>query len=183
MVNLHFCTVLISLFPRGCWFIQLPYLSHSCWSYSALSSRCKLPTWRCRELLVCQKVILKKSDAVSVISAVLPRGYVDIKTTAWKEDWALLRIRFLPVYRIRLELLRRIRHRIFVCKIQRRLAVSAYRARHPDVPDCFLIIVTCDAYWLPDLEPSPLLSCNICWWIQGQPLPRWSTCFLDETIH
>ena len=40
----------------------------------------------------------------------------------------------------------------------------------------------------PKLEPSFLGSCDIRWWVQGQPLPIWwscprTICFLDATIH
>ena len=188
-------------------------MSHLCWSYSALSFRCKLPSltkleimptniqpaiieiifWFCRRgfshWAMSRITGVSKGDIEKVRRRVRDTGSLiqglcrhRLKSTSWKEDRVLLHImmwnRFLPVSRIRSELLRRISRRI-----RRRLAVAAYRTRHLDAPAWVLIIATCDAFWSPELEPSPLLSCSICWWIQGRPLPLLSTCFFDETIH
>ena len=35
---------------------------------------------------------------------------------------------------------------------------------------------------LPGLEPWALITCDICWGVQGQPLPLWSPLFLDAAI-
>ena len=89
---------------------------------------------------------------------------------------------FFSVSRIEVELTRQIRRRIFLCMVQRRLVVAGYRSKHPDrCPDWQY--ATHIGIPSPELEPSALISCDICWCVQGQPLPLWSACFLDTTIY
>ena len=89
----------------------------------------------------CIEVLPHESDTSNVLRRVhaiirLAQGLRGhwFKTTTWKEDCYLLRIMkydsFSPVSGIRVELISRIRHRIFVCMVQRRLIVAGYRSKH-----------------------------------------------------
>ena len=79
------------------------------------------------------KVLLPVCDTISLTQG-LP-GH-QLKTLTWKVDRDLLCImmenRFLSASRIRVELTRGIRCRIFVCMVQGGLVVAVYHSKHPD---------------------------------------------------
>ena len=91
-------------------------------------------------LFECHKVTFQNFLRHVCDTSSLPKGLSGhrLKTTTWKEDHFLLRInrgnrsRSLLAPMIRVELIRRIKRRVFICVVQRRLIVAGYHWRHPD---------------------------------------------------
>ena len=115
----------------------------------------------------------QKSCAVFVIPAVPGVAWHQLKATTWNEDRVLLCImkgnRFFSASRTREELIRRIRSRIFGRpKTFSSGWVSANTSRQMPQTDFWSSPPTTHIGTpSPELEPSALASCNICWWIQG----------------
>ena len=92
----------------------------------------------CRELLECHRVPFKKSYAVFVRAAVLPRGYVGIywRQSHQKKAMFLYASRgervFFQLSRIRVGLIWRTGRPVVVRMIQGRLVAVGYHSRHPD---------------------------------------------------
>ena len=81
---------------------------------------------------------------------------------------------FLLGSRIRLELIRRVGRRVFVGMVQKTFCsdwISLRRSRQmPQGDSISSQLPQLAGIRAPGLETSALASCDICWWVQGQPL-------------
>ena len=86
--------------------------------------------------------------------------------------------------RIRVGLIRRIGHCVSVCTVWRHLVAAGYRSRHPD--RCPSVKAAACWHTGARLEPSALVSTDIYWWAQGQPLNcngcAWMFCHVVESL-
>ena len=87
---------------------------------------------------------------------------------------------FISSSRIRAELIRQTGHLVSAYTVQRRLVAAGYRSTTPSqMPqsDSWSSSPTLRmGTQTPVLEPSALVSCDICWWVHVRPLPMWWSC-------
>ena len=134
-----------------------------------------------------QKVLRYVNDTSSPTQGF--RGH-QLKIITWTENRVLLSIikgnRFLLQSGSRVELSRRIRSRILSAQSK---TFSSFWI----LINTFNQMPQTDSWSSPpaspidtpskEMEPSTLVPSDICWWVQGQPLTIWLSCFSDATIH
>ena len=75
------------------------------------------------------------------------------------------------------KMIKRTGRRVSACTVQRYLvAAGITQDVQPGAPDWIMIIGA--GTQARELEPSALISCDICWWVQVQPLSLWWSCSL-----
>ena len=131
------------------------------------------------------KVTPQTSCAVFMLSSVLPRGYVGIGLRRLHEKKTVIFFVSWNVSGIRVELISRIRHRLHGPKCWISLKTSTLMPQTDSLssPPAMHICTPSSG-----LEPSVLVSCHICWWVQcslyhtGRPVSwTWQSASLSKT--
>ena len=192
MVKHHFCLVVVSLLSRGCWFPKLPLRQSDAFmliTFSCEPSLCAnyylKPKWqscqpisvlqflkilfgsqvlfilrmRCRELLDCRKVLYNSPTCVRESSShtLGLHGHL-LKMATSEEESAPLRIMRRKVFS---------QHPGSRWSWSGELDALCFSARPRTFSSSYIS--------LPKPEPSALVSCDIRWWVLGQPIPLWSS--------